>query len=90
MIRMRVVLHKQFRKRYQKLAVGEKRRCKEKLRIFVENPFHSLLNNHALGGEYRGYRSIDIAGDLRALYEPVDVGTAHFIYLGTHSELYSR
>ena len=55
----------------------------------MENPFHSLLNNHALSGKYSGYRSINIGGDLRAIYEPISLDIAFFIIMGTHPELYS-
>lgn len=39
-----------------------------KLRLFMDDPFSPLLNNHALQGEVAGLRSINISGDWRALY----------------------
>ncbi|MBI2639965.1 MAG: type II toxin-antitoxin system mRNA interferase toxin, RelE/StbE family [Candidatus Sungbacteria bacterium] len=66
----------------------ERVRCEERVGLFMQDPFHLLLNNHALGGEYKGYRSINIGGDLRAIYEPVSQNVAFFITLGTHPELY--
>ena len=87
---MKIVLHKNFKKQYGKLRVGEKRKFKARRDIFLENPFHPLLNNHALhGGEYENFRSINITGDLRVLYEPVGEHTAHFIIIDTHSNLFS-
>jgi len=47
-----------------------------------------MLNNHPLRGEHRGYRSINVGGDLRVIYEEIDSHIAHFILIDTHSNLY--
>ena len=47
-----------------------------------------MLNNHPLRGEHRGYRSINVGGDLRVIYEEIDHSTAQFILIDTHSNLY--
>lgn len=86
---MRIIFHKQFQKMYQKLPENIKHRFKERRDLFIKDAFHPFLNNHKLNGEYEGYRSINIGGDIRAVYEPIDNETAHFIFIGTHSELYS-
>ena len=75
---------------YAKLRLNEKRRCDERIQIFIWDPFDSVLHNHALGGKWSGYRSINIGGDLRAIYEPIDAEMAFFVRLGTHSELFGR
>lgn len=85
---MKIILHRNFKKQYKKLGDGKRRRFKERRDLFLKNPFHPLLNNHALHHPYEGYRSINITGDLRAIYEEVPPGIAHFIELGTHPELY--
>ncbi|PIP73369.1 MAG: hypothetical protein COW88_02000 [Candidatus Lloydbacteria bacterium CG22_combo_CG10-13_8_21_14_all_47_15] len=85
---MKILLHKNFKKQYKKLRIGEKRKFKERRDIFLENPLHPLLNNHTLHGEYAGFRSININGDIRVLYEPIGKSTAHFIIIGTHHELF--
>lgn len=85
---MKILLHRRFKKRYEKLSGQERRRFTERRDLFLKNPFHSLLNNHALQGEYRGCRSINISADVRVIYEELDSDTAHFIALGTHPELY--
>jgi len=85
---MKILLHRNFKKRYGKLRRGEKRKFKERRDIFLENPFHPLLNNHALHREYTGFRSINITGDIRVLYEPVGESVAYFITIGTHHELF--
>jgi mRNA-degrading endonuclease YafQ of YafQ-DinJ toxin-antitoxin module len=41
-----------------------------------------------LTGEYAGLYSINITGDIRALYEKIDDTYAIFGFIGTHSQLY--
>lgn len=85
---MKIVLHRNFKKQYRKLREEEKRRFKGRRNLFIQNPFHPLLNNHALHGEYRDYRSINVGGDLRVIYKETDVNIAQFILINTHSNLY--
>jgi len=85
---MHILLHRNFKKRYEKLRKGEKIKFKERRDLFVESPFHPTLNNHSLHGEYAGYHSIDITGDLRVHYEEINASTVMFIIIGTHHELY--
>jgi addiction module RelE/StbE family toxin len=85
---MKIVLHKNVKKRYKKFTKSERRQFKERRNLFLENPFHPLLYNHALHGIYAGCRSINITGNLRAIYEEIDKDTVHVIACGTHAELY--
>ncbi len=85
---MRVEFHRNFKKQYKKLPLQERKRCDQRIALFLSDPFHPTLHNHALSGEYRKYRSINITGDERAVYEPITKDIAFFIFLGTHSELY--
>lgn len=59
-----------------------------RLRLFNEQPYHPLLKNHSLKGDQRGYRSINITGDWRAIYEPIGEDTVRFVDIGTHHDLY--
>lgn len=86
---MKIIVHKNFKKHYRALKTGEKGKFKERRDLFLKNPFHPLLNNHALRGEYTGFRSINITGDIRVLYELVGENTAHFITIDSHSNLFS-
>lgn len=85
---MRVDFHKHFDKQYKKLSDTQKSKFKLRLAVFVEDRYDVILNNHALKGDYNGYRSINVAGDLRAIY--IEHSTAHieFTYIGSHSQLY--
>lgn len=85
---MRILIHKDFRKRYEKLRRGEQQKVDDRIRLFAGDSFHPLLNNHALHEPYLGCRSINITGDIRAIYETGMPEAAHFIALGTHAELY--
>ena len=87
---MKIVFHRHFAKRYAKLRAGERHRCDVRLKLFASDTFNPLLDNHALHGVFVGCRSINIGGDLRALYEPTSGGEALFMHLGTHSELYDE
>lgn len=50
---MKIVYHKFFEKSYWKLDLKIRDKFKEILRIFIDNPFDSKLNNHALLGNYK-------------------------------------
>ena len=86
---MTLDFNRKFKKKYKKLFVGEREKCDQRLAFFIKDPYNRLLDNHALGGKYKGYRSIDITGDLRAVYEPITQDRAYFIIVDTHSNLYS-
>lgn len=80
---------RKFIKQYGKQSPQIKSRFIERQGLFVTRPFHPLLNNHQLFGEYAGYRSINITGDIRAVFEEVTVDHVEFVAIGSHSELYS-
>ena len=85
---MKIILSKLFIKKFKKLTDNEKDRFRERRDMFLINPFNEVLNNHSLKGKYKGYRSINITGDMRVIYEPISKGTAYFVYINTHSNLY--
>lgn len=79
---------KNFLKQAKKLDPVLRQKLQHCIQTFTENPLHPTLRNHALKGTYRSYRSIDITGDLRALYLQQE-NQAIFDIVGTHSQLYS-
>jgi addiction module RelE/StbE family toxin len=85
---MNVLFHNNFKKHYRKLSKNVQRRTDERLVLFRQDPFNALLNNHGLFGKYLGCRSINITGDLRAIYRALGDNTAFFIEIGTHGNLY--
>lgn len=84
---MRIKLHKNFEKQYKKLRLTEKKKFKERRDLFLEDEFDPILNNHALKGKYLDYRSINITGDLRAIYKKDDDNFI-FVAISSHSNLY--
>jgi len=74
---------------FKKQSVSTQDKLEERITMFMENPNYSLLHNHALAGEWIGCRSINITGDIRAVFEEITAGHVEFIAIGSHSELYS-
>jgi len=85
---MKIRFHQNFDKQYKKLRSAEKKKTLERLRVFLENPFDPLLDNHPLRGKYADYRSISITGDLRALYKFLGDNECIFVIVDSHSNLY--
>lgn len=86
---MIIILHKNFKKKYKKLLKGEQNKFKERRNLFLREPSHPQLNDHALHGDLSNYRSFSITGDLRVYYEQVEEGVVLFTDIDTHSNLYS-
>lgn len=86
---MKIRFHRHFDKQYQKLKKSEQEKARERLILFLENPFNPVLNNHPLKGKFLDYRSINITGDLRAIYKMVGENEAIFVAIDIHSHLYS-
>lgn len=84
---MTIQYSKDFIKQAKKLSPGLRRKIQERIELFRDNPIHPTLRNHALKGKYKAYRSIDITGDVRALYVQRE-DEAIFDAVGTHSQLY--
>ena len=85
---MRVIFHKNFKKGYKKLSEKTQNKFKERLKLFLTDPYNSVLNNHALHGKWQDFRSINITGDIRVIYKPVDSQTIKFVLIDSHSNLY--
>lgn len=78
----------QFTKKQLKLPSRIRVALAERLDVFMKEPFHPLLNNHALHGEKEPYRSINITGDYRLIYEALDHNIARLTDIDTHHNLY--
>ena len=85
---MKPEYHKNFRRQFDKLSVKIQDKFEKKLSLFLQNQFHPFLNNHSLAGEYKDCRSINIAGNIRAIFYVKQNGGVIFINIGSHSELY--
>jgi addiction module RelE/StbE family toxin len=58
------------------------------IRLWSQKPNDESLRLHKLSGKMSRFYSIDITGDLRALYEIVDNEVFLYQMVGTHSQLY--
>lgn len=84
-----VKFHRQFEKNLaRRLNSKQQERFFERLRLFRADPYHELLDNHPLKGKLKNYRSIDITGNIRAIYKEDDPWMVTFADIGTHSQLY--
>lgn len=84
---MIINFHKDFAKGFRKLPSKIRKRFQERLIIFEKDEFSPVLNNHALKGTYQGYRSINVSGDIRAIYKK-SAQDVIFVIIGSHSSLY--
>ena len=85
---MKIKFHRNFKKSLRKLRESEKAQFRDRFTIFMKDPFNKLLNNHKLQGKYLDRRSININGDLRALYKTPFSDIILFVLIDTHSNLY--
>ncbi|MEI9914401.1 MAG: type II toxin-antitoxin system mRNA interferase toxin, RelE/StbE family [Candidatus Saccharibacteria bacterium] len=84
---MTIAYSKAFIKQAKKLSPELRKRLQARIVVFTVNPLDPILRNHSLKGKYKEYRSIDITGDVRALYLQKQE-EAIFDAVGTHSQLY--
>ena len=85
---MRYLVSKKFKKSFGKLPQTVKRQFVERRKLFEMEPYHPLLHNHALGGKYSYFRSFNVNGYFRAIFEQIGAETVHLIDIGAHSQLY--
>lgn len=84
---MIVSYSKNFIKQAKKLDPSVRQKVFGAISLFVQNPLDPRLRNHSLKGKYKMYRSIDVTGDVRALYIQLE-NEVIFDAVGTHSQLY--
>ena len=77
-----------FKKHYKKLPNKFQQQFDERLQLFLLDPTNPKLRVHPLKGNFAGYWSMDISGDIRALYIKRGEELIIFGLIGTHSQLY--
>ena len=85
---MKAEFHKTFDKQLAKFPKKRRDKVIDTVGIYLDDPLDVVLRNHALSGEWAGFRSISAGGDLRLHFEMIDETTALFVAVGTHSQLY--
>jgi addiction module RelE/StbE family toxin len=87
---MRYHQSSRFKRCYKKLPNDLKKKTDDRLLLFSTDPFNPLLKDHQLNGEYADYRSINVTGDYRIMYERIDENLCLLVAVGTHPELYGN
>ena len=85
---MRFVFSSRFKKSVRRRERRIQKLVLERLELFKIDRSHPLLDDHPLGGELAGTRSISVSGDLRIHYEFIHDDAVYLIDFGTHHELY--
>lgn len=85
---MDIQFSKKFEKQLAKCSVKIENKFYIQLIKYRKNPNEFSLNNHALKGKYQGFYSINVTGDVRALYTKKGSKIVIFGFIGTHSQLY--
>jgi len=88
---MKVQFTRTFKKQLSKANTQVLSAFQKRLSLFIQNPHHPYLHNHALKGRLAGLRSINITGDWRALFSEEKESNQILIVfevMGTHSQLY--
>ena len=88
MTKIKVKYSKRFLKQYYKLSPKDQQKFEVRLKLWQHDPHHPQLHLHMLSGDYDGLYSINITGDIRALYQKIDDTYVIYGFIGTHSQLY--
>lgn len=84
---MIISFHRDFTKSFKRMPRKTQNKFQERLIIFEEDEFNTILNNHSLTGKYKGYRSFNVTGDLRAVFRREEERVI-FVKIDFHSNLY--
>ncbi len=85
---VKIKYSKKFLKQYYRLSPKVQQQFQQRLQLWLKEPFNPQLNNHILKEKYGGLHSINITGDIRALYDKIDDSYVIFGFIGSHSQLY--
>ena len=85
---MKTVFSRRFKKQYKKLSVKIRAKFDLRLQLFLAESWNHELNLHKLSGVYEGLWSINITGDIRAIFDRDLKDAIIFVAIGTHPELY--
>jgi addiction module RelE/StbE family toxin len=77
-----------FKKQYKKLPRKLQDQFDERLVLFLADQTLPVLRVHPLKGKFAGYWSMNVSGDVRALYIQRGDTLIIFALIGTHSQLY--
>jgi addiction module RelE/StbE family toxin len=88
---MNIDFSKAFDRQFQsRLSPLQRQRALDAIELFIDEPFHKDLRNHALYGKWEGYRSISVGGDLRLHFKTINNDRVLFEAIGSHDQLYKN
>ncbi len=85
---MTIRFRKKFVKQLAKQLPKTQKALYIRIELFEEDIYNPLLNNHALQGKLKGFYSINITGDIRAIYEIIGDEVYLYAMIGSHYQLY--
>ena len=85
---MQVDFSARFVRQYHKLPYKMQKQFDKRLALFKDDPTTSILRVHPLKGRMDGYWSMNVSGDVRAVYKYDGDTIIVFMLIGTHSQLY--
>jgi mRNA-degrading endonuclease YafQ of YafQ-DinJ toxin-antitoxin module len=85
---MEIIYSKYFVKKYKLLQKNIQKKFEERLQIFTEDHYNSILNVHSLRGPYAGKYSFNVTADYRVIFAYESDGVTTLIDIDTHSNLY--
>ena len=83
-----ILTSKKYDKSFAKKDRFVQEKAIERIKIFQQDPFNYLLDNHKLHGELGDERSFNVTGDFRITFYHINDNTVIFTDIGTHTELY--
>lgn len=86
---MKIGYSKKFKKQYSKLPKNVSQKFDQKLVLFLDNQRDERLNIHKLHGKLKNLHSLNVTGDIRAIFDQVSSNKIEFVAIGSHSSLYS-
>ena len=82
-----ILYSKNFVRQYTKLPEKIQKKFDKRIALFKKKSHHPLLRIHKLKGDMVPFESMNVTGDMRALFIRGDA-VITFHEIGTHSELY--
>ena len=87
---MTIIHHRQFIKHFKKRIfpdISLPEGFANRIKLFISDRSNSILADHPLGGDYKGYPSFSITGDIRVIYKLAEYSVI-FIDVCTHNQIY--
>lgn len=87
---MIVSYSKKFIKQYFKLPLKTQERFDARVKLLLDDSRDVQLNLHKLSGSFEESWSMNITGDIRAVFDKRWNNSIHFVAIGSHSQLYGK